>query len=92
MNVKKIDKRKWKPCYQDEAIDAYELIVWCVETGSKSSIHAIQRDQQICYFVEYRHGVGRSKSDSVLPATVPNRIPDPGCQTIHRIRSVPGTG
>jgi hypothetical protein len=30
VNVKKIDKRKWKQCYQDEGIDAYELIAWCV--------------------------------------------------------------
>ena len=30
VNVKNIDKRKWKQCYQDESIDAYELIVWCV--------------------------------------------------------------
>ena len=30
VNVKNIDKRKWKPCYQDGFIEAYELIVWCV--------------------------------------------------------------
>jgi hypothetical protein len=30
VNVKNIDKRKWKQCYHYESIDAYELIVWCV--------------------------------------------------------------
>ena len=30
VHVKNIDKRKWRQCYQDESIDAYELIVWCV--------------------------------------------------------------
>ena len=30
VNVKNIDKRRWKQCYQDESIDAYELIAWCV--------------------------------------------------------------
>lgn len=30
VNVKKIDKRKWKRCYKDDAIEGYELKAWCV--------------------------------------------------------------
>jgi hypothetical protein len=34
-----------------------------IEADSESDLPAIQRNQQICYFVEYRHKVGGSKSD-----------------------------
>lgn len=30
VNVKKIDKRKWKRCYKDEDMEGFELKVWCV--------------------------------------------------------------
>ncbi len=30
VNVKKIDKRKWKSCYKDEHMEGFELKVWCV--------------------------------------------------------------
>lgn len=30
IDVKKIDKRKWKQCYEDDRMQAFELKVWCV--------------------------------------------------------------
>jgi hypothetical protein len=30
VNVKKIDKRKWKRCYKDDHMEGFELKVWCV--------------------------------------------------------------
>lgn len=30
INVKQIDKTKWKKCYEDDSLQGYELIVWCV--------------------------------------------------------------
>lgn len=30
VDVKNIDKRKWKRCYEDDQIEAYELKAWCV--------------------------------------------------------------
>ncbi len=30
MDVKNIDKRKWKSCFEDEQMQGFELKVWCV--------------------------------------------------------------
>ena len=30
VDVKKIDKRRWKSCFEDENLKGYELVVWCV--------------------------------------------------------------
>jgi hypothetical protein len=30
VDVKKIDKRKWKSCYKDDQMEGFELKVWCV--------------------------------------------------------------
>ena len=30
MDVKKLDKRRWKRCYEDDQVIGYELIAFCV--------------------------------------------------------------
>jgi len=55
VDVKNIDKRKWKVCYQDEEVCAYELVVWCV---------ALKRTVKVVY-LKYK----RTDSYSILLST-----------------------
>lgn len=38
VNVKSIDTRKWKKCYSDQTLTAYELIVWCVTLKAAAKV------------------------------------------------------
>src|SRR5690606_30111074 len=55
VDVKNIDKRKWKVCYQDDDVVAYELIAWCV---------ALKRRVKLVY-LRYKKG----NSYSILLST-----------------------
>src|SRR5215210_904725 len=55
VDVKKIDKRKWKSCYEDEHLQGFELQVWCVSL--KRTVKAV--------YVEFKN----SKAYTILIST-----------------------
>jgi hypothetical protein len=47
VNLKRIDKRRWKQCYQDEQITAYEVVVYSVSLKCKlKAVYVISEKQK----------------------------------------------
>lgn len=51
INLKQIDKRKWKKCYQAEEITGYERIVYCVTLKQEVKVVCLQKTESTGYEV-----------------------------------------
>ena len=60
VNLQKIDKRRWKQCYQDEEITAYEVVVYSVSLKRKVKavyvVNAKEKGYELLISTDVDHG------------------------------------